>query len=114
MAISEAPADGLAQVRRLGGKSPALERALDDWQGRLSALAEVPAKRMRFVPALGHAFDYYDGITFEVRSDALGEARPVASGGRYDGLLARLGGAADARAVGCVVRPWRAFAGGEA
>jgi ATP phosphoribosyltransferase regulatory subunit len=68
---------------------------------------------MRFAPALGHAFDYYDGLTFEVRSAALGDDRPVASGGRYDGLLARLGGAVDARAVGCVVRPWRAFAGGE-
>jgi len=50
----------------------------------------------------------------EVRSAALGPDRPVASGGRYDGLLARLGGATDARAVGCVVRPWRAFSGGEA
>ena len=114
MAISEAPADGLKQVRALGGKSPALEAALEDWGKRLAALADVPAERMRFAPALGHAFDYYDGITFEVRSAALGEARPVAVGGRYDGLLARLGGAAEARAVGCVVRPWRAFAGGEA
>ncbi|MDB5495076.1 MAG: hisZ, partial [Phenylobacterium sp.] len=35
-----------------------------------------------------------------------------AVGGRYDGLLARLGGG-PARAVGCVVRPWRAYAGGE-
>ena len=33
---------------------------------------------MRFAPALGHAFDYYDGLTFEVRSDASGR-RP--SGG---------------------------------
>jgi ATP phosphoribosyltransferase regulatory subunit len=69
---------------------------------------------MHFAPALGHAFDYYDGLTFEVRSTALGDGRPVASGGRYDGLLARLGGPADARAVGCVVRPWRAFSGGAA
>jgi ATP phosphoribosyltransferase regulatory subunit len=77
-------------------------------------LADVPADRMRFTPALGHAFDYYDGVTFEVRSQALGDDRPIASGGRYDGLLGRLGGAQDARAVGCVVRPWRAFSGGEA
>jgi len=38
----------------------------------------------------------------------------VASGGRYDGLLGRLGGPAAAQAVGCVVRPWRAWAEGEA
>ncbi|MDB5436349.1 MAG: hisZ [Phenylobacterium sp.] len=113
MAISEAPAAGLKQVRALAGKARGLDAALADWEARLARLAEIPADRMRFAPALGHAFDYYDGLTFEVRSEALGADRPVASGGRYDGLLARLGGAADARAVGCVVRPWRAFAGGE-
>jgi ATP phosphoribosyltransferase regulatory subunit len=113
MAISEAPAAGLEKVRALTGKAKALDAVLAAWDQRLSRLSEIPAGRMRFSPALGHAFDYYDGLTFEVRSDALGADRPVASGGRYDGLLARLGGA-DARAVGCVVRPWRAFSGGEA
>ena len=114
MAISEAPAEGLKQVRALAGKGASLEGALADWDARLAALSAIPAAQMRFAPALGHAFDYYDGLTFEVRSTALGADRPVASGGRYDGLLARLGGAADGRAVGCVVRPWRAFVGGEA
>ena len=114
MAISEAPAAGLAKVRTLTGKAKVLDAALAEWEQRLARLAEIPATRMRFSPALGHAFDYYDGLTFEVRSEALGADRPVCSGGRYDGLLARLGGAADARAVGCVVRPWRAFSGGEA
>ena len=118
MAISDAPAAGLKQVRALAGEAKTLDQALDaalaDWDARLTGLAEVPADRMRFAPALGHAFDYYDGLTFEVRSAALGADRPVASGGRYDGLLARLGGSAAAGAVGCVVRPWRAFSGGEA
>jgi ATP phosphoribosyltransferase regulatory subunit len=114
MAISEAPVTGLEKVRTLTGKAKALDSALADWSQRLAKLAEIPADRLRFSPALGHAFDYYDGLTFEVRSSALGADRPVSSGGRYDGLLARLGGASDARAVGCVVRPWRAFAGGEA
>ena len=113
MAISEAPAAGLAKVRTLTSKAEALDAALADWDARLAGLKDIPAGRMRFAPALGHAFDYYDGLTFEVRSDALGVDRPVSSGGRYDGLLARLGGPA-ARAVGCVVRPWRAFSGGEA
>ncbi|THD60439.1 ATP phosphoribosyltransferase regulatory subunit [Phenylobacterium sp.] len=114
MAISAAPAEGLDAVRRLAGAGEALSAALADWDARLATLADIPAARMRFAPALGHAFDYYDGLTFEVLSDVLGPDRPVASGGRYDGLLARLGGPAQARAVGCVVRPWRAFAGGEA
>ena len=114
MAIAEAPAEGLRQVRALAGKSAALEAALHDWQARLAKLADLPADRMRFAPALGHAFDYYDRLTFEVRSAALGDHRPVASGGRYDSLLARLGEATGARAVGSVVRPWRAFSGGDA
>jgi ATP phosphoribosyltransferase regulatory subunit len=114
MTISEAPASGLAKVRGLAGRSAGLDAALADWDRRLAALAGVvPAGRMRFAPALGHAFDYYDGLTFEVRSEALGAERAVAAGGRYDGLLARLGGSAATAAVGCVVRPWRAFVGGE-
>jgi len=116
MAISDAPEAGLQRVRELAGRSgAALKRALEDWTRRLDRLQALAAGApLRFAPALGHAFDYYDGMTFEVRSVALGSDRPVAVGGRYDGLLARLGGAADARAVGCMVRPARAFAGGEA
>ena len=114
MAISEAPATGLAKVRDLAGKSKVLDGALATWDARLHGLSGIPTGRMRFAPALGHAFDYYDGLTFEVRSEALGADRPVATGGRYDSLLARLGGSPNAGAVGCVVRPWRAFSGGEA
>lgn len=116
MAISEAPAAGLDQVRALAGrKAEPLDEALAAWRDRLEGLARaVPEAPLRFAPALGHAFDYYDGMTFEVRSEALGAARAVAVGGRYDGLLARLGGAGTPRAVGCVIRPWRAFAGGRA
>lgn len=112
MAISAPPAEGLAQVRKLAGTSPALTAALEAWDARLAALADIP--RLQFAPALGHAFDYYDGLTFEVRSAALGAERPVAVGGRYDGLLARLGSSGAAGAVGCMVRPWRAYSGGEA
>jgi ATP phosphoribosyltransferase regulatory subunit len=114
MAISEAPRDGLKKVRALAGTGAVIDAALDDWDRRLAALSSaVPEDRLRFTPALGHAFDYYDGLTFEARSDALGAERAVATGGRYDGLLERLGGRPGGGAVGCVVRPWRAFSGGE-
>jgi ATP phosphoribosyltransferase regulatory subunit len=116
MAISDAPDEGLARVRALaGGKAAALDAALADWSRRLERLrAQAPEAVLGFAPALGHAFDYYDGLTFEVRSEALGAGRAVAVGGRYDGLVTRLGAAGGTRAVGCMVRPWRAFAGGEA
>ena len=114
LAISDTPSAALAQVKALAnGKAPATAAALAAWADRLDRLAaDVPAERLRFDAALGHAFDYYDGLTFEIRSAALSAERPIAVGGRYDGLLARLGGAATP-AVGCMVRPWRAFAGGE-
>ena len=64
------------------------------------------------VAAFGRAFGYYDGYLFEVRSAVLGDERPVAAGGRYDGLPARLGAERKTGAVGCMVRPARAYAGG--
>lgn len=115
-AIEGSPQDALAQVRALaGGGRGALDRAVLVWGERLSRLKTlgVPEGALRFAPGVGQAFDYYDGLTFEVRSQALGADRPVAAGGRYDGLLARLGGDAEACAVGCMVRPWRAYAQGE-
>jgi len=111
LAIEAAPSEALAAVAALAGpKAKALKAALGDWTTRLAELshAGVPVSHARFATALGHAFDYYDGLTFEIRSDALGADRPIAVGGRYDGLPARLGGPADARAVGCMVRPRRA------
>ena len=116
MAIDDTPLAALATVRALAGtKGSGLDDAMAAWATRLAVLTtSIPPEALRFSPALGHAFDYYDGITFEVRSTAIGPERPVAVGGRYDGLVARLGGGANARAVGCMVRPWRAFAGGEA
>lgn len=116
MAIDDTPPYAFARMRELAGSNDgSLKAALAGWEARLLELTRIaPADRLRFAPALGHAFDYYDGVTFEVRSEALGPDRAVAVGGRYDGLLTRLGGAGGARAVGCMVRPWRAWAGGEA
>ena len=45
---------------------------------------------------------------------ALGDEAPVAAGGRYDGLPGRLGVTTTTGAVGCMVRPARAYAGGQA
>ncbi|WP_340646943.1 ATP phosphoribosyltransferase regulatory subunit [Phenylobacterium sp.] len=117
LSISDTPVKALAAIRAIpGAKGEALTAALADWEQRLVLLtkAGVPAGAMLMATTLGHAFEYYDGLTFEVRSTALGADRPVAVGGRYDGLPARLEGPAGGRAVGCMVRPWRAFKGGEA
>lgn len=115
LAISEAPAPALDAIRRLAGAGGAsLEAALEAWSRRLAALTRhgAPAGAMRLSTAFGRDFGYYDGVLFEVRSGALGEAPPIAAGGRYDGLFSRLGVEVDCGAVGCMVRPGRAWVGG--
>lgn len=115
LAVSDAPDRALERVRALAGpKKGPLRAAFAAWSRRLGELARrgVPLERATLAAGFGRAFGYYDGMVFEVRSAALGEARPVAAGGRYDSLPARLGAADGQGAVGCMVRPARAFAGG--
>ena len=115
LAIAGDPAESLAAVGALvGGRSASLAAAAESWRRRISAMvaAGVPASRIRFSAAFGRAFGYYDGVLFEIRSAALGDDQPVAAGGRYDGLPARLGAALATGAVGCMVRPGRAWVGG--
>jgi len=112
LAISDAPAAALEAVARLaGGGGRWLEAALKGWARRLAALkdAGAPMEAMRLTTAFGRDFGYYDGVLFEVRSAALGEHRPLAAGGRYDSLFGRLGARLACGAVGCMVRPGRAW-----
>ncbi|MBX3480876.1 MAG: ATP phosphoribosyltransferase regulatory subunit [Caulobacter sp.] len=113
LAVEGRPAEALEALGALGGAR--LAALLADWRRRLEALEGlgVPAAGAWFGAGFGRAFGYYDGPLFEVRSAALGADRPLAAGGRYDGLIARLGGSASG-AAGCMVRPARALAqGGE-
>jgi ATP phosphoribosyltransferase regulatory subunit len=119
LAVSDRPGPALDAISALGGaQRTALDAALDGWRQRLAGLVArgVPEERIQLTAAFGRAFGYYDGFLFEVRSAALDEERPVAAGGRYDGLPARLGGESEnsikTGAVGCMVRPARAYAGG--
>lgn len=107
LAIEDSPAIALGALGGLGGAR--LDERLGEWRRRLELLAEagVPLEGARFGAGFGRAFGYYDGALFEVRSAALGAERPLAAGGRYDGLAARLGGAGTG-AAGCMVRPARA------
>jgi histidyl-tRNA synthetase len=58
---------------------------------RLLALtAGLPAGRVVFTPRMVRGLDYYTGPIFEVT--APGYPGSIASGGRYDGLVASLGG----------------------
>ena len=123
LAIHETPTAALAEIAALAESAGAdLSGQIADWRARLALLeaAGVPPSAMRLSPALGRAFGYYDGFLFEVRSAALSAEEPVAAGGRYDSLLTRLSvqtgskaGAPVGGAAGCIIRPWRAWAGGQ-
>lgn len=110
LAISGRPDAAVARLKDVGGEvGMQWDTHLDGWLDALRA-AGLPMERLTLDTAFARPFGYYDGMLFEVRSAALGAERPVAAGGRYDGLLTRLGGAASS-AVGCMVRPARAWAG---
>lgn len=113
LATSGPPAATLASIRTLAPE-PSLDAAVDRCAARIDAIAAqgVPADRMSFVAGFGRSFSYYDGLLFDVVSARLGNDRPVAGGGRYDSLLTRLGASSDQRAVGCMVRPARAWKAG--
>lgn len=115
--ITDRPAKALERIAALareGGLD--LSASLETWDQRLTALAAAGAdpERQTLATGFGRAFGYYDGVLFEVRSEALGETSAVAGGGRYDALPRRLGGQGRPGAVGCMVRPARAWAGASA
>lgn len=123
LSIAAAPTLALGQIEVLAKAAGAdLSVQIADWRERLAILqaAAIEPSLMRLSPAFGRAFGYYDGFLFEVRSAALGQDEPVAAGGRYDSLLERLkvhAGVATPSAAkgaaGCMVRPWRAWLGGQ-
>jgi ATP phosphoribosyltransferase regulatory subunit len=114
LAISDEPAAALAAVADLVGDAAVMRDALAGWDRRLAALTTIPAGQLRLATAFARGFGYYDGVLFEVRSAALGEDQPVAAGGRYDSLPSRLGKPLATGAVGCMVRPGRAWREGAA
>jgi ATP phosphoribosyltransferase regulatory subunit len=119
LAIADRPKSALDQVASLARRGGFdLAGPLEAWSKRLAVLAEagVSEAAMTLSTGYGRAFGYYDGFLFEVRSTALGQDRAVAGGGRYDSLPKRLGDSAGwvGGAVGCMVRPARAWLDGGA
>jgi ATP phosphoribosyltransferase regulatory subunit len=105
----------LAQIAGLAPAAPALGARLSEWERRLDGIeaASAGAAPAVFDAAPRGDFAYYDGLVVEVVSEALGPARPVAAGGRYDSLPARLSGGSSGggSALGGMIRPGRALLG---
>jgi ATP phosphoribosyltransferase regulatory subunit len=116
LAIAGDPDEAAIALRALAADANiALEPALDLFETRTGFLAAgaVDLKRIRFATAFGRGLDYYTGFVFEIQ-DPSGSDEPLVAGGRYDGLLARLGHPAAVPAVGFAVWIERLAARGDA
>jgi ATP phosphoribosyltransferase regulatory subunit len=85
--------------------------ALSERAAALEA-AGIPVADVTFEASFGRRLDYYTGVVFEILDPTGDTDRPVAGGGRYDGLLTYLGAAGPVPAVGFSVWPERLPGGG--
>jgi ATP phosphoribosyltransferase regulatory subunit len=105
LAIKGDPDEAAAELRALTSEARiALDPVLDLFESRTGFLAArgIDVRSLRFSTAFGRGFDYYTGFVFELCNPREADDQLV-SGGRYDGLLTRLGSAAPIPAVGFAV-----------
>jgi ATP phosphoribosyltransferase regulatory subunit len=93
-----------------------LDGAIDLFESRTGFLAArgIEVGRIRFSTAFGRGLDYYTGFVFELHDAGAPDAGQLVAGGRYDGLLTRLGSPVSIPAVGFAVWIERLMAGGSA
>ncbi len=98
--------DEIANIAKLAGIK--LDDALSAYAERLDMLEGLGAPMTSgavFDAEFGRRFDYYDGLVFKVTHEKLGKSLPLATGGRYDGLVASLsGGKVSTKAFGVALR----------
>ena len=102
LAIAGEPDDAAAQLRTLASDAKLdLNNAIDQFESRTGFMAAsgIDTKTIRFSTAFGRGLDYYTGFEFELHRKGNGN-EPLVGGGRYDGLLSRLGARAPIPAVG--------------
>ena len=91
------------RIRALIDQAPVLTGYLDDESAahfqRLTDLLDDAGVTYKVNPRLVRGLDYYSRTVFEWVTDRLGAQGAVCSGGRYDGLVAQLGGR-DTPAIG--------------
>jgi ATP phosphoribosyltransferase regulatory subunit len=95
------PDEAAGELRALAADAKlSLGAALDLFETRTGFLAArgIDVRAIHFSTAFGRGFDYYTGFVFELH-DARSKG-PLIAGGRYDGLLSRLGAREPIPAVG--------------
>jgi ATP phosphoribosyltransferase regulatory subunit len=113
LAITGAPEAAARDIARLTGEARInLGEALDRYARRLQCFhnARIGPHHATFAADFGRQFEYYSGVVFQIELPGQGVAGQIAGGGRYDGLLASIGGPADTPAVGFSIHTERLLA----
>lgn len=103
LAISGDPDDALVALRALATDAKLeLGPALDLFESRTGFLAArgVDVSRIKFSTTFGTSLDYYTGFEFSLHDPSGRIAQALATGGRYDNLMTRLGSKTPIPAVG--------------
>jgi ATP phosphoribosyltransferase regulatory subunit len=106
LAVGGDPDAAAAKLRAFArDANVALDASLDLFESRIGFLAarDVDIGRIFFSTAFGRGVDYYTGVVFELHDPHERVKGQVVAGGRYDGLLTRLGSASPIPAVGFAV-----------
>ena len=94
------------EMQEIIKKAPVILDYLDEESrmhfNKLQALLNVAGVNFTLNPRLVRGLDYYSRTVFEWVTDALGSQGAVCSGGRYDGLVKKLGGK-DTPAIGWAI-----------
>lgn len=94
------------RMQPLIAEAPAIDDFLDEDSRRhfetVQQLLAGAGVAFTINPRLVRGLDYYNRTVFEWVTDRLGSQGAVCAGGRYDGLIAQLGGAAT-EAIGCAI-----------
>jgi ATP phosphoribosyltransferase regulatory subunit len=102
LAISGDPTDSIARLRALAADARLdIHAAIDAFESRIGFMAArgIDPASTRFSTSFGRGLDYYTGFEFELHARSNG-VEPLVAGGRYDGLMTRLGATEPIPAVG--------------
>lgn len=100
--------DALSVLRDIAVDMPSIGSAVRRMEARLNAMAArgIDVDTLDFEGSYGRtSLEYYDGFVFGFYASERPELPPIATGGRYDALTARLGQGRAVPAVGGVIRP---------
>jgi ATP phosphoribosyltransferase regulatory subunit len=103
LAITGTPSAAAADLHALAAEAGvSLGPALDVFENRIGLLTArgVDVDRIQFATSFGRGVDYYSGFVFELHDPAGRIDGQLVAGGRYDGLLSRLGSPTPVAAVG--------------